>query len=214
MIPGVGDVAIQKISSTYAKTDKEDLKYQISSSIILSLIIAVIAGFAGWTLSFFLDQIVRVPNIVDMTNLVTAFNISIISTAITLFSFSISGTLIGLQRTKEVGLIRNIAAVAGILVNVFFLFNGYRLISIAIGGLITAILSVTIYSIQLFKIMRNEKINFGFDFKFFKEYNKIFTFTFVSKLVWHYCTKYRSYFSFQVYWITGSNNFRTYKKTD
>jgi len=180
--PGVGDVAIQKLSFSFAKKNIFELRNQVSSSIIISLIISLIACVAGWILSFYLDAIVGISDNIDKANLLIAFNISILSTVVTLFSFSLSGCLIGFQRTKEVGVIRNVTAVIGIFVNVYFLFNDYRLISIALGGFVASLLAVIFYAYILLKVIKKENIGFGFDLKFFKEYNKIFTFTFIGKL--------------------------------
>ena len=103
--PGVGDVATQKIASSYASKDFRNIKFQISSSVIISAIISIIVLVLGLSSSKLLLGIVIGTQQIDYKNLYFAFNIGIVSTAITLFAFSLTGCLIGLQRTKITGFI-------------------------------------------------------------------------------------------------------------
>lgn len=181
--PGVGDVAIQKIAESYGSNSKREIiKYQISSSVIISFIISFIVIFIGVFGATLLLKTVITTHEIDFNNLSTAFDFAIFSTAITLFSFSLTGSIIGLQRTKQLGFIRNSSNVLGIIINVVLLMNGLKLIALSFSMLFASFFSLIAYAFLLIRIINKEKIGYGINIKFLANYSKIFTFTFMSKI--------------------------------
>ena len=180
--PGVGDVAVQKIATSYGSKDFENIKFQISSTVIISMIISFIALIIGLLLSnFFIKMIIDVEEI-DFKNIYMAFNIGVINAAITLFSFSLSGCILGLQRSKVIGFIRNGAGLIGIIINIYLLYNGAKLLAISLSGMFASLISTLGYLIFLLFIIKKEKIGIGFNYEYVKSYSRIFTYTFLSKL--------------------------------
>lgn len=180
--PGVGDVAVQKVAVSYKNGDFESIKYQISSSIFISFFISFLVGILGVVFAHNILALVTIPKNLDYNQLHKAFIIAVAGTACTLFSYSLSGSILGLQRTKGSGIMRIIIGVLSILITIYLLTQGYQIMAIAISTLITSFLFVIIYSFILIKIVKEEKIGFGFRLSYLKQYSRIFTFTFVSKI--------------------------------
>jgi O-antigen/teichoic acid export membrane protein len=179
--PGVGDIATQRIAQSYAMKDSKKLGCQISNSIILSSVICIVTLLIGLLISnFLLGKIIR-PEDIEIDHLRKAFSITMVGTAFTLFYFSLSGSIVGLQKTRITAIVRNGVGILSILINVILLLKGYRLNAIAYSTLFSALTQVILYTIVLFFVLKKERIRIFFDFPYFKEYSKIFTYTFFSK---------------------------------
>lgn len=181
--PGVGDVALQKVSEAFGKKDKTAIKYIISSSIFISFVICILVLVIGLSITDSLIKFVRIPPSIDHHHLKKAFNIGIITTAITLFLYSISNVIIGFQETKLLGWIRNGSSLLALGSNIILLFNGYQLLSISYAGLIGASFQAISYGILLFVLMKRERITFALNFRFLRNYSKIFSFTFLANII-------------------------------
>lgn len=180
--PGVGNVALQKVSVAFGGNDKTTIKYVISSSILISFVIGALVLIFGFFITDSLISFVKIPKNIDHLHLRKAFNVGIITTAITLFLYSISNIIIGFQETKILGWIGNGSGLLALISNIILLFNGYQLLSISYAGLIGVSCQAISYVILLFVLMKREKISFAFSFQFLRNYGKIFSFTFLSNI--------------------------------
>lgn len=179
--PGVGDVLIQKVSAAYSKKNKKNLEYILSSAIIISMIVTLIAFFVSFGLSFFIQDILKVSNKIPLADLLYAYKINAIATCITLFSFCLSGTILGFQKTKEVGVILTITGLLGIALNVYLLLNDYGLASIAYSSLFKSLTSSITYALFLLALLKKQNITFNLNKRYFHSFLKLFSYTFFSK---------------------------------
>jgi len=179
--PGVGDVLIQKVSAAYSKKNKKLLEYLLSSAVIVSSIVTIVAFLLSFSLSFFIKDILKLSDNAPIDELIFAYNINAIATCVTLFSFCLSGAILGFQRTKEVGIILTITGLLGIVLNVFLLLNNFGLSSIAYSSLFKSLSSSLIYSIFLIGLLKNQRIGFKLNLRYFRSFIKLFTYTFFSK---------------------------------
>ena len=180
--PGVGDVLIQRVSESYAKNNRNEIGKQLASSMILSSIITLIALSCGISLMYFIDNIVNASSSIDIIVLKKAFYYGTIGTAATLFSYFISGALIGLQRSKEDGLIGSIKGIISFILKPVFLILGFGLLAIPYSTLIGSLVYLILTSFVFLQIVRKEKIKLIFDYQYFFSYSKIFIYTFSSKM--------------------------------
>ena len=180
--PGVGDVLIQKVSESYAKNNRDEIGKQLASSMILSSAIALLALSGGISLMYFIDNIVNAPSSIDIIVLKKAFFYGTIGTALTLFGYFISGALIGLQRSKEQGLMGSIKGIVSFTLKPVFLILGFGLLAIPYSTLIGSLIYLILTSFVFLQIVRKEKIKLIFDYKYFLSYSKIFIYTFSSKM--------------------------------
>jgi len=180
--PGVGDVLIQRVSESYAKNNRDEIGKQLASSMILSSAITFIALSGGISLMYFIDNIVKASSSIDIVVLKKAFFYGTIGTAMTLFGYFISGALIGLQRSKEQGLMRSIWGIISFILKPIFLILGFGLLAIPYSTLIGSIIYLILTSFVFIQIVRKENIKFIFDYKYFISYSKVFIYTFSSKM--------------------------------
>jgi len=180
--PGVGDVLTQKISVAHSKKNYRLIENILSSSIIISIVISIIAFLVGYFLSFYINEILNISSRININELLFAFKINLAATCLTLFSFCLSGTILGLQKTKEIGFILTITGILGIILNVILLFNDFGLSSIAYSSLFKSIINLFIYVFFLYNLFKTINIKYHFNLRFFKAYTKLFSYTFSSKL--------------------------------
>jgi O-antigen/teichoic acid export membrane protein len=179
--PGIGDVLIQRVSVAYGNQNKKELSLILSSSVLLSIVISLLALVSSYILSNYLPFIINFHG--DKSNeLILAFRIAAIGTALTLFSFAFSGSALGFQRTKEIGIARNVAGIIGVLATLLLLLKGQGLFAIAYGILLKSIISLISYAIILGFCVYKEKIVMAFSITYMKSFSRIFTYTFLSKL--------------------------------
>jgi O-antigen/teichoic acid export membrane protein len=181
--PGVGDVLMQKVSESYAKNNRDEIGKQLASSMILSSAIALIALSGGISLMFFIDNIVSASSSIDIIVLKKAFFYGTIGTAVTLLGYFMAGALIGLQRSKEQGLMRSIWGIINFALKPVFLILGFGLLAIPYSTLIGSVIYLILISFVFLQIVRKEKIKLILDYKYFLSYSKIFIYTFSSKML-------------------------------
>lgn len=181
--PGVSIVLTQKVAYAFKKKNYKELSYIITSAFIISLTVCLTAFFISLMISFNLGSILNLHDQAIENELTFAFNINAVATCIILFSFCLSGTIFGLQKTKEIGIILTICDIIGISICVILLFNNFGILSIAYSTLIKSLFLFFLqYLILTFKLLKYYKINFHFNKRYFKSFINLFSFTFFSKL--------------------------------
>ncbi len=180
--PGVGDVLSQKVAESYAKNNRDEIGKQLASSMILSSVIVLIALSGGISLMFFIDNIVNVSPSIDIIILKKAFFYGTIGTSVTLFGYFLGGAIIGLQRSKEQGLMGSIRGIISFILKPIFLIMGFGLLAVPYSIVIGSVIYLILANFVFLQIIQKEKIKLILDYKYFLSYSKIFIYTFSSKM--------------------------------
>jgi len=181
--PGVGEVMTQKVSVLFSKHDYGTMKWMFSSAILISFIVTLLALIGSFGISFFIPDLLRVKDSVNVHELILAFRIMALGTACTLFSYSFAGILLGFQLVKFQGIVQVIAGILGIIINIVLLYAGFGLYSIAIQYFFRGVLVLICYFVYFIYINKKRKIGFGFNRKYFIEFSKVFSYTWIAKIV-------------------------------
>ncbi len=181
--PGVGDVLTQKISVAFSQHKKDDLEHLLGSGFVISLSVAILALLLCFGLSYFLGSIIQPGSKIDINILRTAFLLTGIGTCSTLFMFFFSGSVIGFQETKVIGLLQTIIGILGIVLNVILLFLGFGLYSIAFAQLFKGVVLLLLTIVFFIFLLRRYSLKMRLSLTHFKTFSRIFTFTFMSKIV-------------------------------
>jgi O-antigen/teichoic acid export membrane protein len=180
--PGVGDVLVQKVSVAYARDEQGQLGGLLATYGIISLFFSGLALLLGLVLGANLHWFVSSLPVDEFNHLASAYAVNLLATVITLFSFFISGSVIGFQQTKLLGLIRNLSSVLGIITNVLLLIAGYRLLSIAYASLVSGLAAVIGYTVVLIRLLRYHQITFRYSSKEMLQSGSLLSYTLFSKL--------------------------------
>jgi O-antigen/teichoic acid export membrane protein len=176
--PGTSNVTIQRIAKTIGKQDHNILPYQISASIVISFIASFVCLIAGFAVSGYIGAIMNVKDAAVVAATESAFRIAMVAVTIALFEYSIYAILVGLQHQFYTGMSRTIGRLTGIVVSLTMVVNGFGVMSIAVGVLVTNSLSLLLNIVFLL----TKKIDIKWSARYFKSYVKIFSLTFFSRV--------------------------------
>ncbi len=180
--PGVGDVLQQKIAELKGKSLNKEVGQTIGAGFFASSIILVVSILVGFVFYFLLGTIIN-KDVSIYPHLQTALMLSIIAIGMSLVSFSMSGINQGLQNSADVAIATILANVLFLITNVILLYEGFGVISIAFSNLTRSVF-INIYNLtSMLKVLKKENLKAEFDFKFFKSFIKIFSFTSISRII-------------------------------
>jgi O-antigen/teichoic acid export membrane protein len=180
--PGIGDLVQQKLAFYFAQDKIKDIEKTITIGIILSLIIGIIILFSSYFLADFIPRLLKLDNKINSELLIQAFKITAIGTALTVMTFGLVGINQGFQGTFMAGIIYTLGQLIALSLNLFLLFRGYGLMSIAYGRLAWSAVFFGGHLCFLFYHILALKLKPSFDKPFFLSFTKIFTYTFVAKI--------------------------------
>lgn len=180
--PGISDIAKQRIAFAYAKKEIKDIRYIVSSTILLHLLVGLIIFSAVFIIADQLPAILKLSSNIDQVALIDSFKIAGIGTALMLFGFSFNNLNFGLQSSLAIGIIWSIINVLGTALNIALLIEGFGLLSIAYASVFKGFFYVVGNATYLAWRVKKEKFGFGFSWDFLKSFSKIFSYTFISKI--------------------------------
>jgi len=180
--PGAGTVLQQKVAYDYGNKNKNGLQFLIGSGLIVGISISIIALIISFLFSYFIPELLNFSNPEFTETLILSFNIAAIGTCFSLITSVIRGVNFGMQKTVYPGIIEIGSSLIGITVNIFMLYNGYGLYSIAwmllVSGVLTSIGNLVYLRITIIR----ENINIKYSFEKIKPLFKEFSYTFFSRL--------------------------------
>jgi O-antigen/teichoic acid export membrane protein len=180
--PGVGDVLQQKIAELKGKNLNKEVGQTIGAGFFASSIILVVSILVGFVFYFLLGTIIN-KDVSIYPHLQTALMLSIIAIGMSLVSFSMSGINQGLQNSADVAIATVLANVLFLVTNLFLLYKGFGVISIAFSNLARSVF-INIYNItSMMKVLKKENLKMEFDWPYFKKFIKIFSFTSISRII-------------------------------
>jgi O-antigen/teichoic acid export membrane protein len=180
--PGVGDVLQQKIAELRGKKLFGEVGKTIGSGFIASALLLVISVAAGF-LFYFLIGVIIDKDIAQYPNLEVALILTVIATGLSLVSFSMSGINQGLHNSAQVAIAALVANVVFLVFNIFFLYLGLGVISIAFANLIRTIFINVYNMISMHRHIIREKLRVIYDLAHFKKFIRIFSFTSASRII-------------------------------
>jgi O-antigen/teichoic acid export membrane protein len=180
--PGIGEVLQQNIAEMRGKHMNDEIGRSIGSGYIASSFIVLLAIVVGFGCYFSLGVIIN-KDVTQYPHLATALTISIIATGLSLVSWTISGINQGLHNAADVAISSLSANFLFLIVNIFFLYLGYGVVSIALANLIRSVY-INIYNIiSMNRFLKKENMHVVFSRLHFKKFIKIFSFTSASKII-------------------------------
>jgi Na+-driven multidrug efflux pump len=180
--PGVGDVLQQRVAAAIGLNDKVNAGKYITSGIVISIAISIIVLVVGFCTSYFILDVLKLTSEIDTNQLLGAFLVAVVSTSITMVSYAFIGSNQGLQSSLGIGLIYLGSNILGITLNIYLLFHGFGLYSIAYATLFRISISCIGYILYLCYRLKKYKISLSFDKNFFVNFSKLFSYTFIGKI--------------------------------
>ena len=178
--PGLTVVMNQQVSTFYGKGELKQLGKLITSGLMLSSGILILALSFGFFSSYFLKDILNLSD-TDYLIIFEAFNYAYIGASLLLFSFSFSAINYGLQASLSVGLINVTTTLLSIILTITLLYYGYGLMSIAYSLVFSGLaLSICNFLYLLFRLY-DEKIVITFSLINFIYLSKLLGYTFLSR---------------------------------
>lgn len=181
--PGLSDVLQQKIAIYNGKNDKVGISKSVTSGIFIGAAIAILTYGISIIFLMFIPEILNIVKDTNNKILFQAFNVTAISTSIQLFTYSLMAISYGFLRPIAPGIIYIVAQIIGVIINVLMLFNGFGLMAIAAMMLISSIIILFGNLIYVFLLLKKEKIRLIIDFKYMKNFSKIFSYTFFTSII-------------------------------
>lgn len=127
----------QMVASAYGRKDAENIQKLVGTGLLIALGIAVFVTIVGIAAAFLVPSMIRVSgSIAD--NITLAFLVVAIANGIQLISVAMRAILGSLQRPFGPGVQGLLSEILAIGVTLILLFNGFGLLSIAIGLLVRA----------------------------------------------------------------------------
>ena len=180
--PGIGDIMQQRIAELLGKKELMEIRKTIGSGMFATVIIMALCVLVGVVFYVFLDDILG-RDLSNYNSLRVAFVFSILATGLSLVSFGMSGINQGLHNSFHVAMSSILSNVLFLVVNVALLYWGYGVISIAIANLARAFF-INLYNIvALMSYQKRNALTAIFEFKHFKGFIKLFSYTSISKIV-------------------------------
>lgn len=180
--PGVGDVLQQKIAELRGKKLNEEVGTTIGSGFIASGMILFVSIVVGFIFYFLLGFIIN-KDVSQYPNLQIALMLSIIATGMSLVSFSMSGINQGMHNSANVAIATMLANLVFLILNIWFLYLGMGVISIAFANLCRA-LFINVYNIlSMHKVLKKESLKIHLSLHHFRKFIKIFSFTSASRII-------------------------------
>ncbi|RYY55551.1 MAG: lipopolysaccharide biosynthesis protein [Chitinophagaceae bacterium] len=180
--PGIGEVLQQKIAEGRGKGDNRETGRLIGSGFIASGVILLISIVVGLVCYSFIGRLIK-TDVSQYQHLPAALIVSVLATGLSLVSFTLSGINQGLQNSVPVAISSLTANFLFLFVNLFFLFTGYGVLSIAIANLCRAVY-LNVYNLAAMKrLLHRESTIVEYDRVHFKKFLRIFSFTSASKII-------------------------------
>lgn len=180
--PGYSQVIQQKVAFHYGSGEKKLLGQYAYLGIILNLFIICFILLVGLIIYFFFNNIF--PNIDNSINLSLqkAFGYTLIGTVLML-SYYIIGTInYGLQSSLGIGIITTIGNFGGLAANIYFLINGYGVISFGIASIIRGALYLFLSLLYMKWRFSLENISLSYNKSLLKDFLGLIGFNFLGKL--------------------------------
>ncbi len=180
--PGVGEVLQQRIAEIRGKGQNSETGKLIGSGYIASAFIFILSVVLGILCYLFIGKIIN-KDIHQYPHLPLALFLTVAATGLTLVSFTVSGINQGLHNSAHVAISSLTANFLFLFVNLFFLYTGWGVLSIAAANLARAAY-INIYNmISMSRLLQRENFNIDYDWPHFKRFSKIFSFTSASKII-------------------------------
>jgi len=179
--PGVSGVLLQKMSFAIGKNDSEEVGLLVTSGMVISIILFILAIILGLILSYLIVNIAKIDRLFDK-DIVSAFRISIWGTGFYLISHTFAGIILAFQKTKLVGLVNNIVNVLGIILTITMLINGWGIFSLSYAILLRGV-SIFLCTFIISTILLNKNnIKYRYNLNYIISFSKIFSYTFGSRI--------------------------------
>jgi O-antigen/teichoic acid export membrane protein len=179
--PGVSGVLLQRVSYCIGKNNKKEIGLAITSGIVVSVSLFVVALLVGYTLSFFIIKIAKI-DARDAKDIVGAFRIALWGTAFSLLADTFRNIILAYQKTKLHGTMLYTILVAGIVLNVILLIFHQGVYALAYTSFFRGLFTLGFAIFYSIVLMRNNNIKLKFNLSYFKSFSKVFAFTFSSSL--------------------------------
>jgi O-antigen/teichoic acid export membrane protein len=180
--PGIGDVLQQKIAELKGAGKQHLIGNLIGSGFLSAFIIFLLAIITGVIFYLVIDKIIA-QDLQPYPDLLSAFLISILSTAVTLVSFALAGINQGLHNASQVAISYISSNFLFLIVNIVLLWAGYGVMSIAGANLARAAYLVIFNLIVIRSSAIVQNLNITFDRKHFRSFIRIFSFTSVARVI-------------------------------
>jgi O-antigen/teichoic acid export membrane protein len=180
--PGIGEVLQQNLAQYRGKKQYDEIGKSIGSGLVSSGIIVLVAIMVGYGCYFALPIIID-KDASQYPNLPAALIIAVIATGMSLVSFTLSGINQGLHNAAHVAISSLTANFLFLFVNLFLLFTGFGIMSIALANLTRALFINAFNIISLLRLLKRENMSIILQKAHFKRFIKIFSFTSASKII-------------------------------
>ncbi|MDB5157645.1 MAG: hypothetical protein JWR50_2352 [Mucilaginibacter sp.] len=179
--PGVAGVLLQRVSFSIGKGDKKEVGLAITSGIIISSFLFVVALSAGFLLSLFIAKIAKIDgNYRD--SIIGAFRIAIWGTAFSLLADTFRNIILSYQKTKWHGILLYSTLIASIALNIILLVFHFGIYALAYTSLFRGVLTFAFALIYSLILIKRNGVKFDFNLKYLKSFSNVFAFTFSSSL--------------------------------
>lgn len=180
--PGIGEVLQQNIAEMLGRREYPEIEKSIGSGVIASAFILFISIVIGFVVYFSLGLIID-KDVSMYPSLSMALLLTVIATGLSLVSFTLSGINQGMHNSAHVAISGISANFLFLFVNLFFLFAGYGVISIAIANLCRALYINIFNIISLLRMLKKQGLQIVYNTGHLKKFIKIFSFTSASKII-------------------------------
>lgn len=180
--PGLSTVVLQKVGFFYGQDNKEEVGKYIGSGLLISLLVCAFIFILGIVAWFVLPSLLHLQDTQLIKTIQKPFLISLVGTVFLFYSFTVASLNQGLQSSLGIGLIFVLTMSSAIALNLFLLYQGHGLSSIALSTLWRGLLLLLGNSLYLYFRLKKENIKIHFDLKHIKESISILSFTFISRI--------------------------------
>lgn len=156
--PGLSIVVQQRVALAYGADKKESISTSITSSLIVGFGISCLVFIAGILCTYFLDDLLNLPQSIDVHSLKNAFLWSAAGASLMVFSFTMTAINQGLQSSFGTGLIYVSASAIRIILVVYCVRAGMGVIGIAMPTAVMGFLLVLGNGLYMLHRLISEKI--------------------------------------------------------
>ena len=187
--PGLSQVLMRQVGVAYGQNDKKSIQEFIISGSIITLFVVIFVIATAMIITDYIPSWLNLKEDIDIVTLKKAFVLASLGSALMIFSFTFTSINQGLQASLSIGIIFVVISVLRIGIIIILLYQGFGLLSIAVGQLIMGSgLLVGNIGYLSWRII-NDKIAISFSLKALPKLVNFVSFVFLSKMSVIICQK-------------------------
>ncbi|MBK8637472.1 MAG: oligosaccharide flippase family protein [Chromatiaceae bacterium] len=181
--PGLSSVIMQKASVAYGREDAAALNGLLTNGVVLSLLLALVVVGAGWAAAPYLMSLLNLDTSASYTQLLPAFLMAVLGTALLIFSYGITAFNQGLQSSLGIGLVFMVTQLASLVLTVWLFYEGWGLMALALPMVFRGAGLLLGNMIYLAWRAATDGLRLRPSFAGFRELTRLMTYTFLGKAV-------------------------------